>query len=80
MSTSYRSPDCTRDSTQCRVTRISRIQQPQIAWTPVFDGNGVQTNADPNTFIVAFSCSTCGMEWETQSKADDPPGIVLPMQ
>lgn len=76
---SFRNPLCTHDAAECRMTSTTRIQEPLIEWAPIYDGNGRQTNADPNTIIIAYSCSVCGMKWEREINADDPP-TETPMQ
>lgn len=55
----------------------------QIDWHPVYDGHGVMTNADPNTYRTELACDVCGGAWaeirtgtetETETlKAPEPP-------
>lgn len=35
----------------------------EIQWTPVYDGHGMMTNSDPNTYETNKSCDVCGMVW-----------------
>ena len=65
-------PDCGNDPATCRLTSVSRVQEPLIEWTPEFDGLGQMTNYDPNTFITIMSCSTCGGEWEDSMTRMNP--------
>jgi hypothetical protein len=68
-------PDCPNipDYTQCRVTRTASVQEPVIAWEPIYDGNGTMTNSDPNTHISVFTCATCLQSWQADSVAGSPP-------
>jgi hypothetical protein len=68
-------PDCPNptDQTICRVTVTSQIQEPFIPWSPIYDGHGQMTNADPNTFVNVFSCSVCLIDWEVTNTAGTPP-------
>jgi hypothetical protein len=65
---------CTRDSSECRISTTRAIKQPMIEWSPVYDGNGTMTNADPNTLVVTFTCATCMTTWSTETTA----GVTLP--
>ena len=71
MSGSMRSVDCAYpdDPTQCRITFTTSVQQPLIAWTPVYNGVGMMTNSDPNTHIRTYTCTTCNSTWEVASTA-----------
>lgn len=70
-------PDCTRDPADCRVTVATSIKQPLIEWTPLFDGNGQQVNADPNTHVRHYRCDTCGDEWEAEMTGSEEPVITV---
>jgi hypothetical protein len=58
-----RHPSCNRPPAQCRVTRKHWIAT-QIDWTPLYDGEGVMINIDPNRFINEMSCATCAHVWQ----------------
>ena len=64
-------PDCPNipDYSLCRVTRTASVQQPIIAWEPIYDGSGRMTNSDPNTHIAVFACATCSQSWEVSMVA-----------
>ena len=64
-------PECPNnpDYSLCRVTRVATVQQPMIAWEPIYNGSGMMINSDPNTHISTFSCSVCDMNWETSQVA-----------
>lgn len=66
-------PECGNDPTMCRITNVSRVQEPIIDWTPEYDGTGRMINGDPNTFIRVISCSACSGEWEDTTTAGSPP-------
>jgi hypothetical protein len=71
-------PNCPygADTSQCRVTAVNSIQQPQIAWTPEYDGMGAMTNTDPNTYVSDYTCRICGGEWtETRSGSGSTPSV-----
>lgn len=65
-SPSQRHPDCTADPATCRVSRKHWVQN-LIAWEPVYDGNGMMMNSDPNTFISEMSCTTCLRVWQVET-------------
>lgn len=66
-------PECPYDAEFCRVTRRHYVQQPVQAWTPVYDGNGVQINSDPNTFVDEYACDTCSGSWAQMRTAGQEP-------
>ena len=70
-------PDCPNqpDYSLCRVTRGARIQEPIIAWEPIYDGTGTMTNSDPNTHISTYNCQTCSQEWEISQISGQPPAL-----
>jgi hypothetical protein len=58
-----RHPDCPYGPEVCRVYRASHSVATLIAWTPIFDGNGMQLNSDPNTFVDQYACEMCDGAW-----------------
>lgn len=62
-------PDCPHadDPSHCRLSTRHWVQQPAIEWEPVYDGRGMLTNSDPNTFIHEFTCATCERTWRTET-------------
>jgi hypothetical protein len=58
-----RHPSCNRPASQCRVTRKHWIDT-MLDWTPVYDGDGVMINVDPNRSINEMFCDTCGHRWQ----------------
>jgi hypothetical protein len=79
-------PDCTHDPAECRVSVTTSVAQPPIEWTPVYDGTGRMTNADPNTFVTTASCTVCDMAWEERRTGTEttiktlPPAVTLPAE
>ena len=74
-----RNADCRNDPSQCLVSVTTQVRQPLIEWTPIYDGNGRQTNADPNVHVMTYSCAFCGMQWETEQRTA-PPEPSAPME
>lgn len=62
-------PDCAREPHECRITQRSEIVS-FVAWTPVYDGNGLMVNGDPNRFQVVRDCETCGEHWVVETSAE----------
>jgi len=56
-------PDCPMDPSECRIRQVSVTMATQIDWRPVYDGHGVMTNVDPNTYRTELACDVCGGEW-----------------
>jgi hypothetical protein len=56
-------PDCAGDPADCRVRTLGTKMTTAIDWTPVYDGHGVMTNNDPNTYATEKICDTCSAEW-----------------
>jgi hypothetical protein len=76
-------PACTLDAGECRIAMRHWIDT-MIAWEPIYDGNGVMTNSDPNTAVHEYSCATCSRVWQIrttggeQTLRDVPPPATLP--
>jgi hypothetical protein len=64
-------PNCPNEPEACRITQVAYVQAPAMAWTPTYDGAGNLTNSDPNTFVVEFTCVTCGKTWQNTSLGGD---------
>jgi hypothetical protein len=72
-------PECSGDPADCRVRTVSTVLT-TVAWEPVYDGNGVLTNKDPNTFTSEKVCDTCGAHWTEMRGAmetDAPEGLQI---
>ena len=61
-------PNCSSSADACRITQTSAPPVTLVAWTPVYDGNGAQTNTDPNTFVIERECSHCGRKWRISTQ------------
>ena len=56
-------PECPMDPSMCRIRQVGMSMVTQIDWHPVYDGHGVMTNVDPNTYRTEFACGVCMGEW-----------------
>lgn len=65
-----RHPECPYGPEVCRVYLVSHTAT-QIAWTPVFDGNGTMLNSDPNTFVDQYACEMCDGAWSQTRTGDE---------
>ena len=64
-------PDCPRGTpAECRFTSEGGTVT-CIGWSPVFDRNGKQLNADPNIFTYTLRCIACGAGGTVQERAGD---------
>jgi hypothetical protein len=68
-----RHADCQADASQCQISVVTAVRQPMIEWAPLFDGNGVQINSDPNTVVSQYACGFCQRQWQEESRAAPPP-------
>jgi hypothetical protein len=58
-------PGCPREASECRITMTTQMAA-YVAWTPVYDGNGLLANADPNHATTVYNCATCGNNWTSE--------------
>ena len=64
-------PECQSDPSQCRIRSLGMQMATQIGWTPVYDGRGVMTNNDPNTYVTERVWDVCGARWAEERTGDD---------
>lgn len=67
-------PGCPREASECRITMTTQMAA-YVPWTPVYDGSGLLTNADPNHATTVYDCATCGQHWT--SEETDPEAFVM---
>ena len=64
-------PECPSDPADCRIRMVGARMATAMDWTPVYDGNGVMLNSDPNTYTNDFACDACGGEWTEERTGGD---------
>lgn len=58
-------PECPRDD--CRFLDCGSSST-LVAYIPIYDKNGVNTNPDRNTTTSIFECITCGKRWKCKTQ------------
>lgn len=58
-------PSCDLD---CRFSDIGPTTTTAMYFTPIYDKNGNNINADGNISNGTISCSTCGKQWSYTTK------------
>jgi hypothetical protein len=61
-------PECPRED--CRFSH-SGGSTTLVAYIPIYDKNGVNTNPDRNTTTFKVNCLTCGKMWVGKSCLDE---------
>jgi len=55
-------PDCANPPEDCRISVVNSAATAQ-SWTPIYDGNGMLVNSDPNMLVTELHCTTCERTW-----------------